>query len=176
MGLVESKSGDGTYVRQPVNNANVEFRAWSILEKTRSPFEIWEARKTLEPEIARLSAEKATSQDVQALKKALQSMHEMAEKKDNKGFLEADQKFHMALVAATKNPTIEWIVHPLLQNMAQELWMEIKKDSLSNEEHVKTSLSLHNQILSAIKNRDKELARKEIKRHFIELEKYISEE
>jgi len=37
----------------------MEFRIWSILEKIRSPFEIWEARKTLEPDIAGLAAEKS---------------------------------------------------------------------------------------------------------------------
>ena len=34
-------------------------------------------------------------------------MHKMAEKKDNKRFLEADQKFHMTLAKITKNFTIE---------------------------------------------------------------------
>lgn len=176
VGLVESKSGNGTYVRQSVRNTNIEFHTWSILEETKSPFETWEARKTLEPDIAGLAAEKATPQEVQTLKGVLQSMHKMAKKKDNKGFLEVDRKFHMTLATATKNSTIEWTIHSLLQNMTQELWLEIKKNSLSNEEHVKISLFLHGRILSAIENRDKELSREGMKRHFIELEKYIFED
>lgn len=173
VGLIESKSGDGAYICQPAKNDNIEFRIWSILEKTRSPFEIWEARKTLEPDVAGLAAEKSISQDIKNLKKALRSMHKMAEKKDNKRFLEADQKFHMTLATITKNSTIEWIIYPLLQNMTQELWIEIKKNSLLNEEHVKISLFLHDRILKAVENKNKKIARKEIKRHFRELEKYI---
>jgi len=57
--------------------------------------------------------------------------------------------------------------------MTQKLWIEMKKNSLSNEEHVKVSLSLHNRILKAVENKNKKIARKEVKRHFRKLEKYI---
>lgn len=176
VGLIESKSGDGTYIRQPVKDVDAEFRVWSILEETKSPFEVWEARKTLEPGIAELAAERATLRDIETLKKTLEDMRKKAAQKDNDGFLRADQKFHMTLAAATKNPTLEWTVHPLLQNMNQKLWKEIKKDSLSNKEHIKVSLLIHSQILHAIEIKDKDLAKKKIKEHFRELEKYIFEE
>lgn len=175
VGLIESRSGDGTYIRQPIKNVNAELRVWSILERTNSPFEVWEARKTLEPGIAGLAAEIATLKDIEALKKALEDMRKKATQKDNHGFLRADQKFHTALAAATKNHTLEWTIHPLLQNMTRELWIEIKKESLSNKEHIRTSLSIHGQILSAIESKNKDLAQEEVKRHFSELEKYIFE-
>jgi len=176
VGLIESKSGDGTYIRQSVKNVDAEFHVWSILEETKSPFEVWEARKVLEPGIAELAAERATLQDIETLKKALEDMRKKAIQKDNDGFLGADQKFHMTLAVATKNPTLEWTVHPLLQNMNQKLWKEIKRESLSNKEHIKTSLLIHSQILHAIEIKDKDLAREKIKEHFRELEKYIFED
>jgi GntR family transcriptional repressor for pyruvate dehydrogenase complex len=175
VGLVESRSGDGTYIRQPIKNVHAEFRVWSILERTNSPFGVWEARKTLEPGIAELATQTATPEDIETLKKALGEMHKKATQKDHHGFLRADQKFHTALAAATKNPTLQWTIHPLLQNMTHELWIEIKRDSLSNKEHVRTSLSIHGRILSAIESKNKDLAQEQVKRHFSELEKYIFE-
>lgn len=175
VGLIESRSGDGTYICQPIKNVDAEFRVWSILERTKSPFEVWEARKTLEPGIAKLAAGRAAPQDIEALKKALDDMRKKATQKDHRGFLRADQKFHTALAAATKNPTLEWTIQPLLQNMTRELWIEIKKNSLSNKEHVRTSLSIHGKILSAIESKNKNLVREEVTRHFKELEKYIFE-
>ena len=46
---------------------------------------------------------------------------------------------------------------------------------MSNKEQVRTSLSMHGQIIRALESKNKDLTREKAKRHFRELEKYIFE-
>jgi GntR family transcriptional repressor for pyruvate dehydrogenase complex len=48
LNIIESRAGDGTYVKKLVKDINIESQILPILEKSESPFRIFEARSVLE--------------------------------------------------------------------------------------------------------------------------------
>lgn len=175
VGVIESRPGDGTYIRNGIGDAHVRSQVLSMLEKEESPFEALEARKIIEEGVARVAARKATPEDLGKMEKILQEAHEAGEKLDVEKFEQADRDFHLAIVKASNNHLVEIALSPFIDVMREELWKKIK-ESLLDKRRVKRTLDEHQRILDAIKNKDEELASKEMLNHLDSSEKRFFEE
>jgi DNA-binding FadR family transcriptional regulator len=98
-GLLECRQGDGTYVRATSELSGAMLRRLRVAEH----LEIFEVRRALEVEAARLAASRATEEDIEEIKAALDKREQAWAERDSAAFVETDLAFHIAVVAATHN-------------------------------------------------------------------------
>jgi DNA-binding FadR family transcriptional regulator len=96
-GLIDTRAGRGTFVAlEPRIAARV---APPLLRAEVE--ELVEARIMIEAQLARLAAERASAEQVAALRDAVERMHEASANPDS--YPDADVDFHLALAAAANN-------------------------------------------------------------------------
>lgn len=98
-GLLESRQGDGTYVRATSELSGAVRRRLETAELV----EILEVRRGLEVEAARLAATRRTEADIAAIAVALGRRDAALAAGAHETFVEADLAFHTAVVEATHN-------------------------------------------------------------------------
>ncbi|SDQ62813.1 FadR/GntR family transcriptional regulator [Thermostaphylospora chromogena] len=101
-GLLDCRQGDGTYVRATSELSGVMLRRLRQAEQ----LEIFEVRRALEVEAARLAATRRTDADVKRIDEALEEREKAWHSGDPDAFVEADLAFHMAVVRATHNSVL----------------------------------------------------------------------
>lgn len=172
-GIIESKSGDGTYIKEAKNVNRVETQAKSILEKNEDPFVFLEARRVTEIGIVKLAAERATLEGLTAIGEIIENMEETMRARDLDEYLEADRKFHLAIARLTGNALIERNMSVFFNYMKQELWKKLKQNYLFDRKHTERSVSMHRHIYTQLKSGNKELAVKAMEKHFDKIEKWL---
>lgn len=98
-GLLESRQGDGTYVRATSELSGAVRRRLETAELV----EILEVRRGFEVEAARLAATRRTDADIAAIAVALARRDAAWAAGEHPAFVEADLEFHTAVVEATHN-------------------------------------------------------------------------
>lgn len=166
VGIVESVTGDGTYVRGSGESTLIKSRALSVLERSESPFEAYRARRAFEISIVEIAVDEATPEDLAAIEGVLKRMDETVEARDFDGYFEANRDFHLAIAQATNNSLIEQVIRYLLDIMDQQLWKEALQKHFSKYEHIKEYKQKHHRIFNAIKDGDKKRAVEEMRNHF----------
>lgn len=119
MGLLEIRSGEGTYIKQVNIESVVAPLAWVLSMEKDTVLELLEVRKILETQAAVLAAERAEAEELQEMREALEEM-----KRD----LEAgrlgdapDHSFHYAIARATKNKILIRLMNAISDTMQQTL-------------------------------------------------------
>lgn len=171
LNILESRPGDGTYVKESAIEAELEARVLPLLAESDSPFMIFEARNAFEMGVVELAIDRATPEDYSPLDEALQRMRSSAAALDFEGYLKANLDFHMAIARATGNPLIERTMEQFWERTSQELLNAMLKRYW--QDSVESSLEIHEEILRAIKDRDKEVARGATRRHYQEPRDYF---
>ncbi len=166
LNIVQSKVGNGAYVKKSVEDINIEAQILPILEESESPLKIFEARNVLEMAIVELVIRNATAEDIKQLQYALDQMRAKAKERDFEGYLEANLDFHSVIAKASKNPIIESAMTSLWKTTSQRLLNEMLKGYW--QEKIESSIQIHEHIFSAIRNKDEKLAYKAVRKHYEE--------
>lgn len=153
-GLIERKSGSGSFIG-PVHNLLVlKTRALSILKFSPEPYTVWRAREVLEPAIGKMVIKTVSEADLAEIKDALTLMEDAGQKQGWDNYFEADYRFHMAIALATHNLYIIRALEPLLTQMRDPLWRTMKQNYfLSSPDDIATLESVHRDIYIAIRDR-----------------------
>ncbi|KJR47588.1 GntR family protein [Desulfosporosinus sp. I2] len=171
MGLIEVRSGEGTYIRQVNIESVVTPLAWMLFIETDSDLELYEARKILEVQAAGLAAERAGEDEIKDLFDTLETMRK--DLKNHRLGEEADHQFHYAIARATHNKILIRLMNTLSDTMQKTL-----KTSRSRlYEHGETPKKLydeHCKIYKAIKNHEIENAQKFMLDHLLGVEKQLA--
>jgi GntR family transcriptional regulator, transcriptional repressor for pyruvate dehydrogenase complex len=160
MEILSQRVGDGTYLNESAAVVLQEPVEFLILLSKISHYELFEARIIVEPELAARAADRATGQDVTALRRAISAMEKCSE--DNQKIIECDLAFHHAIFRATGNRVCEamfGVLHKALLNSMASTSMLVKVDH---------TLSFHKAIFSAIDRRQPEEARRSMLEHLID--------
>jgi len=166
VGIVESVTGDGTYVRGSGEIALIGSQALSVLEGSASPFEAYRARRAFEVSTVEIAIDEANPEDLVAIESILERMDDAVAARDFDSYFEANRDFHLAIAQATKNSLIEQVIRYLLNIMNQQLFREALQKHFSEYEHIKEYRQKHHRIFNSIKSRDKKRAVEEMKNHF----------
>ena len=155
-GLVEVRVGTGIFVtlkQAPSAGAGGDAGP--------GPFELLNARKLVEGEIAALAASNAGIADVDVLRQSVQRMTEHID--DFAVREESDREFHLALAKATGNSSLELVVEGLWDQRA-ELWGRMQKH-FHTADLARQTIRDHAAIARAIAARDPAGARTAMHRH-----------
>jgi GntR family transcriptional repressor for pyruvate dehydrogenase complex len=164
--ILKCRPGDGTYVMVESEAALIEPLAYAIqLEKTKLR-EIFQFRRMIEPQIAYLAAENATSEEIDSMKAILFDQERQIKTGENSKAL--DSAFHLILARASANSILYKIINILndiLEESREALYQSAKRRNISFQAHLK--------IVEAIERQDPELAWQEMNHHLIGVESIV---
>jgi GntR family transcriptional repressor for pyruvate dehydrogenase complex len=164
MGVIWQRIGDGTYLNVSAASILGEPIDFLILLDGISRSELFEARKIVEPELAARAAERATAEDLSALRRALVDMEKS---KTLQARLEADLAFHEAIFKASGNRVCQ-LVFAVIH---RAVFLSMERDS-----HVvgkKHPLAFHKAIYAAIHKRNSEEARHKMTEHLVDADSLL---
>ncbi len=155
--VLRKKQGEGTFVNDLSPSIYLNGLIPMILLDKDSLIDILEFRLIIEVDSAKLCASRCTESDIYSMEECYQQMIENRE--NPKEFYKSDYNFHMAIAKATKNSLIikvNSIMTDLLMFHQKEIHTKLGPEG---------GLKEHLKILTAIKERDSELAAFFMKRH-----------
>jgi len=152
VGLVESRPGKGTWVREDALDAVI--RPSTIINRfgEMEADTIYEARTFLEASLAELAARKATDEDVLRVWDALAHARDVMG--NDKGFVRADWDFHLAVAEAAHNDLLQAFYH-----LARELLLDFIEGAISLPNVKEEATAYHVAQAEAIERHDPEQAR-----------------
>ena len=156
-GLVEVRAGRGTLTVAPKPDRVKESLLWLFRDQPIPTIEemesMLELRQVLEETSASLAAVRATPDDLKEIEDALRGMAENT--RDLKNTIEADMRFHRAVMRAAHNPYLEMVLDPVMSVFLQQIKLS---DSFS------TGLEMHRHIFIQIRERNPIGARQAVRR------------
>ncbi|HET6507964.1 MAG TPA: FadR/GntR family transcriptional regulator [Baekduia sp.] len=123
-GVLDVRTGSGTYVTEASLSQAVMLRAHAALAGDESPLDVIVARRGLEPVAAEIAAINRTRNDIETLRRALAD-HAAALEQDQDPE-DVDFSFHLALAASSHNPVIYMLVERVVELMRQQTWRHLK--------------------------------------------------
>ena len=147
IGILEIRRGQGTFVRDIDSSSVVDAQMLMLLDNYQVLLDLVEVRRGIEPLIVQLAAERATDEDIAALREALDQMVE-SEKNDN--WRPAHLAYHSALANATQNV--------ILMKIWGLIALFLKDSPLVTGSHSVIDAEVHTNILEAVANHDPDAA------------------
>ncbi|GBE14389.1 MAG TPA: FadR family transcriptional regulator [Proteobacteria bacterium] len=167
-GFLESRQGNGTYVAsQPVELLVKPF-ASVILSEKDAQSELFEMRRLIEPQVAYLAAERATSEEIDQMEKILADQESQVA--GGGTGTDVDKAFHYALAEATKNRILL-----RMMDAAMEFFSESRDNYLQIKGRPEKSLVRHKEMLNAIKAGNKKRAAGIMREHLEDIESSLFE-
>jgi GntR family transcriptional regulator, transcriptional repressor for pyruvate dehydrogenase complex len=162
-GLVETKHGIGTFVRQSTDA--VPFRVQpEQLATLRETIDLLDFRIGVEAEAAAIAATRRTKADLQSLQTALKSFEQAVSRGEDAA--QADFHFHHAIASATQNSRFVDFMNALGTHAIPRARLNrIADDEVEKFAYLQRVQLEHESILAAIKNRDVEAARAAARTH-----------
>lgn len=114
---------------------------------------VFEARSPCEAQIARLAALRSEPADIEAMERALEGVEGMIDRREFRSLLEADERFHLALADAAKNPLLRQMSTTVF-GLGIRFWYATLPQRPAGD--IKGEMALHREVLDAIKARDPE--------------------
>lgn len=130
---------------------------------------VLEARRVVEPGVARLAAQRAQAPDLDTLERSIEAMQRLCRNGygpgDEDRFLQLDVQFHLALARAAGNPTVERLMRMLFREL------EIARDMAMHEPLVpEWTIAIHEETLAALTSGDLERVDEVMDRHLGRME------
>ena len=173
LGITESRGGKGNFIKNNLTSPSYE-QKFKELEEEESPFELLEARKAVETEIAGFAAEKATKEDIARIQDSLDKMKQALTNIPK--VMEFDREFHLNIAKAAHNSVLFSIMTYLADGLKEELWVNLKEKSWSIPGRPQKYLKQHAEILKAIESKDSQSARKGMYEHLLTVEQDLLDE
>jgi len=161
-GLIETRHGQGSFVRDTLAEPENDGPLMQLFfDHTRTLYDLYEVRETLEGQAASLAAERGTDQDLYWITKAF---NVMVEEEDASKMAERDHAFHKAIVEASHNGVL---MHTLSSLKGLVLYsVAASVTNLSHRDSFKQQMDKHHrQIYQAIIKRQPQKAQKAAMAH-----------
>ncbi|MDJ0859550.1 MAG: FadR/GntR family transcriptional regulator [Dinoroseobacter sp.] len=163
-GLIEVVKGEGSFVAKLTNEAMSPALLDLFSRHGDAFFEYLEYRREQEAFAARLAADRHTEFDAEAIRAEVKVMEEAQATNDLKAGMQADIRFHSAIVDAAHNT--------MLNHMMTSIYDLTRKGVFYNREYLRAIdgtgealLSQHKEIARAILGRDPDEAEKAARDH-----------
>lgn len=164
MGVLTQRVGDGTYLATSAAGILSQPLEFLVLLDDISLSDLLETRLIVEPELAARAAERATSEDLAALRATLDGMKK---ERDHKKRIDFDLAFHEAISRASSNLLCQRLFALVHRSMMTSILLT---SQLVDWDH---TLSFHRPIYQAIDRRDAEEARRRMTVHLLDAKKLL---
>lgn len=166
MGLIDSRQGDGTYIRSVTAEEVTAPLALCLLQSRTQMRELWEVRRVLEPALAEAAAVRVTEEELDELAAILDAQ----QRKVEAGLLalEEDAAFHYGIAQAAGNGVMLRVMDTLVDLLRQS-----RERSLQQHDRPVYSHAGHVRILAALRRREPATARIEMLHHLREIEERV---
>lgn len=167
MGVLRQRVGDGTYLTEDSGHILREPLQLLFLIDEISFEDLLETRLIVEPELAARAAERATTEDIRAMKETLAEM----QRKDasHEELIQADLAFHHAIFEAARNPLCKRIFSLVHKAMMASIGIT------SQMVDWKHTLSFHRPICNAIERRRPKEARQRMIEHLNDARRLLAQ-
>lgn len=105
IGLLKARAGDGTYLQPSLTSMATRHLQWMLLLEEIKDLELYELREILEPAAAALAARRATPDDLEQMRAALNGMK--LSMNDPESFIRYEMEFHNSITRASKNGAMQ---------------------------------------------------------------------
>ena len=167
MGIVESRHGSGTVVRELSTDSLVVPLASVLAHKRELVAELLDVRRMIEPALAARAAANATEEEISRLEDILRRQAEKVRRGERS--IEEDSEFHYAIALAARNGVVLRVLDVLM-----DLLRESRARSLQVKGRPDRSCAGHRRILRAIKRRDGAAAEAAVRKHLKEIEEIVT--
>jgi DNA-binding FadR family transcriptional regulator len=158
LGLVESRTGLGTYVtQQTMSNSPIE-----LPQTAETLLALYEFRKGLEIPAARLAAEKRTPEQMDDIRKAWGRCAQAVQNDSAVEFARLDFLFHLSIVKASQNQ----FYISAYQDLSDAFNGSVKL--ILGQGQLRSMLHFHDALIDAIADGDAERAERAVKDNFVE--------
>jgi len=157
LGVVETRAGGGTFVRQ-TSPDDLARPLTSLIARGHSLADVIEFRGLIEPAIAALAAERVTQSQLTELGEIFFKQERKVEV--GEPYAEEDTRFHELIGEASRNE--------LLTTMLGVIWdvlRESREQWLQTNQRAHSSLDAHRRILAALTAHDPDAARRAAAEH-----------
>lgn len=163
LGLIESRHGEGTFVRQPTaSQLMAPFQA--VIELSApAVHSVMEFRMAFEPGVASLAAANLTEAGEEQLQAALEAFERAVNDGSPAESLDAD--FHLAVAQATGNPAVI-AVHGAVDELLRGMRSRLARSSYHPHDK---SVAGHRALFDAIVARDPDLAGRVMRDHLVDV-------
>jgi DNA-binding FadR family transcriptional regulator len=160
-GLIDIQNGSGAYVCEPNADAASDalFRYIRLTGANESIEGLYEARRILEGNNARLAAQRANARDLSALEDCLTRMKAALDGSIEK-WSDADLAFHLGIARATHNPFLSILLEPLVDQLREVIAEGYLVPGATDK-----GLQAHERIFNCIQNGDADGAYQAIMEH-----------
>lgn len=156
--IVNIRRGAGTFISEQQGMTEDPLGLAFVKDKNHLAMDLLSVRLMLEPEIARMAAEYATKEQVEALYHQCDKVEAMIGRGEN--HMQEDIALHRMIAACSGNVVVEKLV-PVI-NSAIQVFVDITSGSLSNE-----TIITHREVVDAIAVRDGETAKYSMEMHLL---------
>lgn len=168
-GLIETRHGGGTYVRDFYEFGVTSPLALVLSTSNEIVSDLWEVRLIFEPAVAARAAVRASTDEIETLRDILLQHSQYLDRIDGSDLLvDLDRHFHTTIARASRNQ-----VSVRVLQLTNELLAESRRNFASTPERRNQTYIRHMEILSAIENRQPQIARDAMLAHLEEIERAL---
>lgn len=168
-GLIETRHGGGTYVRDFYEFGVTSPLALVLSTSNEIVGDLWEVRLIFEPAVAARAAVRASADEIEAMHTILRRHSEYLDRIDGSDLLvDLDRAFHTTIARASRNQVTVRVLQ-----LTSELLAESRRNYASTPERRQKTYIRHTEILTAIENRKPQAARDAMLTHLEEIERAI---
>jgi GntR family transcriptional repressor for pyruvate dehydrogenase complex len=159
IGLVQMRTGQGTYVAGSAPRSIDHLLAHGVLNTEKELTDLIDARMALETELATLCVQRATDQELQHLGQLIKEM-ENSLQGSGKEFLDLDLQFHLSIAAYSKSQVLAQLLRTI-----RGLLQEFIKKSAQMPGDRDLAYAGHLKIFEALRQRNCRKARAAMRDH-----------
>lgn len=172
-GLIEIKQGSGIFIKAlDFHIPREEITSPIMNAEKKLIYEMLELRRVLEVECAYLASQRATSEDLERIREALEMMGRA--KNDMEQGLHADLSFHSNIVRASHNSIFLQLMESLDERMKETIQVT-RKYRLADPGRMQDTVDEHKEIYLAIATGEANQAKLLMEKHISQIRKEISE-
>jgi GntR family transcriptional repressor for pyruvate dehydrogenase complex len=158
MGVIRSRQGAGTFIQEGPPSLDSEPLSLLAALHGFTVEEMFEARGSLEVNVAGLSAQRSSGEQQAAMAEEVASMFACLD--DPAQYLVHDVRFHRAVAAGSNNPVLAALV-----DMVSALLYGRRRDTIEGAHDLRESAEMHRKIYQAIRRGDVAQARGAMAEH-----------
>ncbi len=168
-GVLSTRPGAGSFV---ADDALERLAPGEPSAHDAGPFDLLEARLTLEPGVAALAARRGRRDPL--AEDLLDAMDAAEAGGDRDGWNDGDRRFHRQLAAVTGNPVLTGLADHVAALMDQPLWQRLRDDSIARPGRARIHAAEHRMIYEAIVDGDPDAASFYATQHLERVRRYMT--